>query len=146
MVDMDLEEYRKTMGLPVKQPAIKPGKGKAAKRKPLKEPSSLEKKFLLCISGLPKPEREYRFHPVRRWRWDFAWPAQKLAVEVDGGAFATGGHSRAIPQAGDNDKTNSAINLGWRVLKFNTFNLKHPQAVRDVVCEALGITLKGPQE
>jgi len=133
---MDLEEYRKTMGLPLKQPAIKPGVGKPAKRK-IKEPSSLEKKFLLCISGLPKPESEYRFHAVRRWRFDFAWPEQKLAVEVDGGAFATGGHSRAVPQAGDNDKTNAATNLGWRILKFNTFNLKHPQMVRSVVAEAL---------
>ena len=35
--------------------------------------------------GLPPPVTEYRFHPERRWRADFAWPEKKLLVEVDGG-------------------------------------------------------------
>ncbi len=36
-------------------------------------------------TGLPKPAREYRFHRERRWRFDFAWPDYKVAVEVEGG-------------------------------------------------------------
>ena len=33
-------------------------------------------------SGIPIPIKEYRFHPVRRWRFDLAWKVEKLAVEV----------------------------------------------------------------
>jgi len=25
-------------------------------------------------AGLPEPIRQHRFHPERRWRFDFAWP------------------------------------------------------------------------
>lgn len=37
--------------------------------------------FHLKAAKLPAPEREYRFDPERRWRFDFAWPDQMLAVE-----------------------------------------------------------------
>jgi hypothetical protein len=30
------------------------------------------------------PEREYQFHLLRLWRFDFAWPEKKIAVEVEG--------------------------------------------------------------
>lgn len=39
-------------------------------------------------------EREYVFHPKRKWRFDFAWPHIKLAVEVEGGVHAGGRHNR----------------------------------------------------
>lgn len=128
MVDMDVSKFHRA----------KPAKKHKAPRPP-KEPSSLEKKFMLCISGLPKPEREHRFHPTRRWRFDFVWIDHKLAVEIDGGAFMAGRHNRAIPQASDCEKVNAAILLGWRVLKFNTVNLKYPLQVRATVEAALGL-------
>ena len=42
----------------------------------------------------PEPELEYRFHPFRKWRFDFAWPEQKVAVEMEGGVFIGGAHTR----------------------------------------------------
>lgn len=30
-------------------------------------------------------EQEYQFDAVRGWRFDFAWPALRIAAEVDGG-------------------------------------------------------------
>lgn len=39
----------------------------------------------LLVAGLPEPEKEYMFHPKRRWRLDWAWVPVGLAVEVDGG-------------------------------------------------------------
>ncbi|MEQ3161647.1 hypothetical protein AAA214_00660 [Parabacteroides goldsteinii] len=37
---------------------------------------------------------EYRFHPGRDWRFDFAIPSHRVAVEVEGGAFNGGRHIR----------------------------------------------------
>jgi hypothetical protein len=66
-------------------------------------------------AGLPAPAREYRFHPKRLWRFDLAWPEQKLALEIDG----NGRHNTVAGMANDDEKINEAIILGWHVLRFN---------------------------
>ena len=63
------------------------------------------------------PEREYRFHPERRWRFDFAWPLYQLAVEVNGGAFVQGRHTRGMGAVKDWEKLNEAQLLEWTVLQ-----------------------------
>ena len=63
-------------------------------------------------------EREHRFHPVRRWRFDFAWPAAKVAVEIEGGTWNAGRHTRGSGFAQDCEKYNTAVVCGWRVLRF----------------------------
>lgn len=68
----------------------------------------------LSVQGLPAPEREYRFHPTRKWRFDFAWPALKVAVEIEG----RGRHQTFTGYAADCHKYNEAVALGWRVLRF----------------------------
>ena len=69
------------------------------------------------INEFPAPEREYRFRPPRRWRFDFAWPAQKLAVEVEGGIYRGGRHTSIAGFTGDCEKYNEAALDGWRVLR-----------------------------
>ena len=69
-------------------------------------------------NNLPKPEREYRFHPKRKWRFDFAWPEIKAAVEVEGGIWITGRHNRGQGFIDDCEKYNEAALLGWTVLRF----------------------------
>jgi very-short-patch-repair endonuclease len=88
--------------------------------------SEVEELFALMMRGrgLPQPEREYRFDPVRRWRFDFCWPAAKLAVEVDGGIWF-GRHTRGRGFAADHEKMNAAVLAGWRVLRFT------PEMVQD---------------
>jgi len=68
-------------------------------------------------SLLEKCEREFKFHKTRRWRFDFAWPDLKIAVEIDGGQFKKfgGRHSRDS----DREKINEAVFLGWSVLRFS---------------------------
>ena len=63
-------------------------------------------------------ELEYRFHPVRRWRFDAAFPGRKIAIEVDGGVWTGGRHTRGTGFIRDQEKTNEAALLGWRVFRF----------------------------
>lgn len=69
------------------------------------------------LSALPEPEREVRFSPPRRWRFDYAWPVEKLALEVDGGGFVNGRHSRGTGIEKDAEKMNAAVALGYRILR-----------------------------
>ncbi len=65
--------------------------------------SALEETLLLLIKAdnLPQPEREYRFHPVRRWRFDFAYPEQKVGIECEGGTWAKSRHTTGSGYRGD---------------------------------------------
>lgn len=69
---------------------------------------------------LPKPEREYRFHPVRKFRFDFAWPDFKTALEVEGGTFTNGRHTRPKGYESDCHKYNLATLEGWKVFRVTT--------------------------
>jgi very-short-patch-repair endonuclease len=70
--------------------------------------------------GLPEPVREFKFHPTRRWRFDFCWPQQKLAVELNGACFTQGRHTRGAGFVKDMQKLNAAQELGWVVLQYQT--------------------------
>ncbi len=78
---------------------------------------------------LPVPEREARFHPTRRWRFDFAWPEQKVAVEVEGGVYVQGRHSRGKGYEADIEKYNEAALLGWTVLRCTPRQVNSGQTV-----------------
>jgi hypothetical protein len=67
---------------------------------------------------LPIPDREVVFHDGRRWRFDFAWIQQRVAVELDGGTRNGGRHVRAAGFEGDCEKLNEAAMGGWTVLRF----------------------------
>ena len=65
-----------------------------------------------------QPVREFRFAPPRRWRFDFAWPTKKVALEVEGLAFHYGGrHQRVDGFCNDAEKYESALSDGWRVYR-----------------------------
>ena len=67
--------------------------------------------------GLPVPVFEYRFDPTRRWRFDMAWPERLVALEVEGGVWTGGRHSRGKGMMSDMEKYNTAVLAGWRVLR-----------------------------
>jgi hypothetical protein len=68
--------------------------------------------------GLPVPTREYVFASPRRWRFDFCFIEKKLAVEIEGGIFTMGAHTRGAGFAGDMEKYNAAALLGYRILRY----------------------------
>lgn len=72
--------------------------------------------------GCPVMMQHYRFHPTRKWEFDFAHCPTKIAVEIDGGEFMRkagirGGHNRGAQMAKDYEKRNEAIMLGWTVFQ-----------------------------
>lgn len=78
-------------------------------------------------AGIPLPFMEYKFHPTRKWRFDFAWPSPigkpGVALEIDGGVFVQGGHTRGKGYENDRIKDGEATVLGWRVLRVSTGQL-----------------------
>jgi very-short-patch-repair endonuclease len=71
----------------------------------------------LRAAGL-NPEPEYQFHRPRRWRFDFAFPDQKVAIECEGGTWTNGRHTRGKSFAMDCEKYNQASLDGWTLLRF----------------------------
>lgn len=61
---------------------------------------------------------EWSFHPERKWRFDFACPEDKVAIEIDGGLWSGGRHSGGIGQKKDMEKMNAAAELEWIVFHF----------------------------
>src|SRR3989338_1901333 len=88
----------------------------------MRTPSILEREFLFRIktAGLPMPEQEYKFHTTRKWRFDFAFlqKHKKIAVELEGGIFSGGRHTRGSGFIADCQKYNAAALLGWTVLRY----------------------------
>ena len=67
-------------------------------------------------AGLPRPLPEYRFCPSRRFRFDWAWPKDRVALEVNGGVWSQGRHVRGAGFVRDMEKASLAASLGWRIL------------------------------
>jgi very-short-patch-repair endonuclease len=78
---------------------------------------------------LPPFVCEYRFDDVRKFRFDFAWPDRKFAVELEGGIFSKGAHSRPLGILRDIDKGNLAVMKGWSVLRFSPAQVKNGEAL-----------------
>lgn len=81
-------------------------------------------------------EREVRFHPVRRWRFDYLI-GEKLAVEVEGAVYSNGRHTRGKGYESDCEKYNEALILGYRVLRFTTGQVKSGLAI-DTIKRVIG--------
>ncbi len=71
----------------------------------------------LEVRGLPLPEREWKFDAKRRWRFDYAWFERMVALEVEGGVWTGGRHTRGAGFVKDIEKYNRAAVLGWRLLR-----------------------------
>lgn len=88
--------------------------------------SSLEERFrsILDERGFVGYRREYRFSKTRKWRFDFAWPEIRLAVELQGGVYSyLPSHASAKRIASGYEKINAAQEDGWVVLQYDRSSL-----------------------
>jgi len=89
--------------------------------------------------GLPEPVPEWKFHPHRNWRFDWAIPCRKVALEIEGGVFMKeGGHRGMSRFLRDMEKYNEAALLGWVVIRVTTDQVKSGE-VFALIRRALGI-------
>ena len=84
----------------------------------------------LLAYRLPLPTAEFRFHPVRKWRFDFAWIEQRVALEIEGGIYVRGRHSRGAGYEKDLEKYAHAMVDGWMVLRVSPGQLRDWQAAK----------------
>lgn len=79
--------------------------------------------ILLLDAKIPF-QREYKFHIVRKWRFDFVIGHQplstKIAIEIEGGVFSQGRHTRGTGFVKDCEKYNMAVLQGWSILRYPT--------------------------
>lgn len=88
--------------------------------------SSLEAAVLSLIrrARFPEPIQEFKFHPTRKWRFDFAWPDWFVACEAEGGIWRGGRHQTARGYTADCEKYSEAAILGWTVVRVTSLTLK----------------------
>lgn len=93
--------------------------------------------------GLPVPVAEYQFDMrmpdttatpkiPRKWKFDWAWPSfngRHIALEVEGGIFIAGRHSRGGGMLGDMEKYNEAAAQGWLVFRVTPRQLDSPETL-----------------
>lgn len=85
--------------------------------------------FVQLFDGV-LPEREFLFWQGRKFRFDFAWPHLWTAIEVDGGLWIAGRHSRGgEAQLAELAKFNFAAALGWRVFHFTPEQIRTGEAI-----------------
>jgi very-short-patch-repair endonuclease len=92
--------------------------------------------ILNCLEQ--KYEVEFRFHPTRKWRFDFAIPELKIAIECEGGVYTKGRHVTGQGYSNDCTKYNAANELGWHVYRYTTWHL-HDKRISDVVTQLEGV-------
>ena len=106
-------------------------------------------RFQIKAVGLTEPVMEYPFcHEIvkpgpgirkrlqekglKNWRFDLAWPELKLAVECEGGAFTSGGHTRGPGFRSDMIKYGTAMYYGWTVYRCDMKMIKTGLAIKHV--------------
>jgi len=77
--------------------------------------------------------QQFKFHVERRWVVDFAWPDKKIIVEVEGGTWKGGRHTRGVGFRNDCIKYNQATLDGWKVFRFTSDMVKSGAAIETIL-------------
>lgn len=79
--------------------------------------------FIWGVLDGPKLVEELAFHPKRKWRFDFAHPASKTAIEIEGGVWSGGRHTKPAGFTKDCEKYNAAAAAGWTVFRLTGYHI-----------------------
>lgn len=80
-----------------------------------------------------KFEEQYKFHPDRKFRFDFAIPERKIAVEYEGGTWGKSRHTTGAGYARDVEKYRLALLLGWKVLRYTVQDIEKGAGYQGIV-------------
>lgn len=107
----------------------------------MQKPNDITARILASQTGVAWVA-EYKFHPVRKWRFDYACVQFKIAIEIEGGVWKRGRHTRALGFIGDMEKYNEAVILGWSLLRFTPQQMNKSESyetIRRLIKERLCI-------
>ncbi|WP_180003553.1 MULTISPECIES: DUF559 domain-containing protein [unclassified Acinetobacter] len=128
MTSYSIAEYKKI----VKATRSK-GRSTRPKVKGEKVPNEFEAKLARELKTLKiKFEQEFYFHPDRKWRADFHLIDKKILVEIEGGIWSGGRHTRGKGYLGDMEKYNAATMMGFQVIRFSTDQVKSGHAIQQI--------------
>lgn len=82
------------------------------------------------LAGLPRPERELKLIPGRKFQSDFVWQAARLIVEVEGGTYNGGRHTRGKGFESDAFKYNELTCLGYKIIRVTGKHIKDGSALK----------------
>lgn len=109
--------------------------------KPSKERDSLHWNLIAwCNDNNLKLETEYKFHPKRKWRADFAIPDVKLLIEFEGIMSQKSRHTSVVGYSKDCEKYNAASTLGFRVLRYTVLNYRTMHDNLSEYADHIGLT------
>lgn len=128
MSSISLAEYKKLYGGGRKATAKRPKKVKGQKVVSEGEAKLVQQLKALKIDFV----QEFQFHDQRKWRADFHISNTKLLIEVEGGIWSNGRHTRGKGYLGDMEKYNTATMMGYQVLRFSTEQVKSGYAIQEI--------------
>jgi hypothetical protein len=101
------------------------------KPKPDPKPNRYQRFFHQCEKlGIPLPQDEIQFKNYRKWSFDFAWPEHLLALEVEGGGWSKGRHTRGTGFRNDLKKYMAATLAGWTLIRVDPGMIQSGYAAR----------------
>jgi very-short-patch-repair endonuclease len=133
---MTEEEYAEFLSRQNEREEVQHRSNRKKKKKKKGQKSHLEEECKGILNKLSAPpyEREYKILSGRRYRADFAWPAAKIALEVNGGLYTpVSGHRSISGIERDMEKSNAAQLDGWIYLQVGSKHLKNMTYMASIV-------------
>ena len=128
MTSISLAEYRKLYGGGRKTATKRKNKVKGVKVESVGEAALIQQLRALKIEFV----QEFKFHASRKWRADFHIKNTKLLIEIEGGIWSGGRHTRGNGYIGDMKKYNAATMMGFQVLRFSTEQVTSGFAIKQI--------------
>jgi very-short-patch-repair endonuclease len=67
----------------------------------------------------------------RRWRFDYAIPDIKVAIEIEGGIWRYGRHNHPVGFSKDCEKYNTATLMGWTIFRLPDSEI-HEERIKEI--------------